>query len=72
MKRTTAQRFFTPGGVSAVLGSGFCFIAFNPPGGRTNESLGWVVVYGFMGIAALVLAVILGVLGLISRLSADE
>jgi hypothetical protein len=68
MERTTAQRFFISGAILALLGIGSCFLAINPPespGGSGNESLGWVIVYGLFGIAALALAIILGTVSLI-------
>ena len=58
MKLTTAQRFLMASGILVLLGSGSCYIALN---------FGDVMI-GLAGIAALLLAVVLGIIGLIGAL----
>jgi len=64
MKERTAQRFLKASGICALLGGGSCLISFNPlPQGE--EALGWLFIFGFSGIGMLVIAAILGAIGLI-------
>ena len=64
MKKKTAQRFIIVGGIMALLGGGSCFLALNPPVSG-DSALGWLILGGFSGIGALVVAAVLGIIGLV-------
>jgi hypothetical protein len=64
MKRKTAQHILMAAGILALLGGGSCFLSLNPP--VSGEArLGWGIIGGIAGVGALLLAVILGIVGLI-------
>jgi len=71
MKRTTAQRFVVASGILALLGGGTCFLSINPPVSG-DKGLAWAILGGLFGIGALVVAVILGIIGLISWYQAKD
>lgn len=60
MKRKNAQSFLITGGVLALLGSGSCFLSFNPP---VNGD--WVILAALSGVFGLLIGVILALIGLI-------
>lgn len=63
MRRTTAQRLLMVSGVLALLGGGTCYFSINPP--HIGDALGWGILGGLAGIGLLLIAVILGIVGLV-------
>jgi hypothetical protein len=60
MKRTTAQKFLNASGILALLGGGSCFLGFKDPFQAIDAGT-----LALSGLGALVIAAILGIIGLV-------